>query len=98
MPENACRINRSELTTTNPFKKERILMAKHKVVMKLPPREIKRADVSFKVKRNGKLLGTLEISNGSIVWYPSGTTYGSKMSWAKFDKMMDENASRVELR
>jgi len=73
-------------------------MAKHKVVMKLPPREIKRADVSFKVKRDGNLLGTLEISNGSIVWYPSGTTYGSKMSWAKFDKLMEENASRFEIR
>jgi phage pi2 protein 07 len=73
-------------------------MAKHRVVMNLPPREIKRADVSFKIKRDGKLLGTLEVSNGSIVWYPSGTTYGNKMNWAKFDKMMDSEASRFEIR
>lgn len=73
-------------------------MVKHRVQMHLPPREIKRADATFKVKRDGKLLGTLEISNGSIVWYPSGTTYGSKITWLKFDKMMEENASRVEMR
>ena len=73
-------------------------MAKHKVTMTLPPREIKRADASFAVKRDGKLYGTLEISNGSLVWYPSGTTYGSKMSWKKFHELMEENATRVEKR
>ena len=73
-------------------------MAKHKVVMKLPPREIKRADASFSVRRDGKKLGTLEISNGSLVWYPAGTTYGRKLGWKKFDALMEENATRFETR
>ena len=73
-------------------------MATHKVVMTLPPREIKRADASFAVNRDGKKFGTLEISNGSIVWYPSGTTYGAKMGWKKFHDLMEENATRVEKR
>ncbi|MEL7499026.1 MAG: hypothetical protein AAFN77_15570 [Planctomycetota bacterium] len=73
-------------------------MAKHKVVMELPPREIKRADVKFKVKRDGKVFGTLEISNGSVVWFPSGTTYGRKMRWEKFHKLMEDNAARFETR
>lgn len=73
-------------------------MATHKVVMSLPPREIKRADASFAVKRDGKKLGTLEISNGSIVWYPAGATYGRKLGWQKFNQMMEEKATRFETR
>ena len=73
-------------------------MAKHKVIMELPPREIKRADARFKVKRDGRLFGTLEISNGSLVWFPAGTTYGKKIRWEKFDHLMEENATRFETR
>ena len=63
-------------------------MAKHKVIMKLPPREIKQADASL----------TLEISNGSVVWFPANTTYGHKMGWEKFHKLMLEEATRFETR
>ena len=73
-------------------------MAKHKVTMTLPPREIKRTDASFAVDRDGKKFGTLEISNGSLVWFPPYTKYGLKMSWEKFHTIMDENATRVERR
>jgi hypothetical protein len=66
--------------------------------MTLPPREIKRADASFKVRRDGKVFGTLEISNGSVVWYPSGATYGSKIGWKRFHEMMEQSASRFETR
>lgn len=73
-------------------------MAKHKVLMTTPPREVKRADVSFQIERDGKLFGTLEISNGSVVWYPAGTTYGSKVGWRKFHEIMEDNATRFESR
>jgi len=73
-------------------------MAQHKVLMTLPPREIKRADASFQVKRDGRVFGTLEISNGSVVWYPSGTTYGRKIGWKKFHDMMEEYATKFETR
>ena len=55
-------------------------MAKNKVTMTLPPRELKRADAEFKVSRDGKRHGTLTVSNGSIVWFPPYTTYGLKMN------------------
>ena len=45
-------------------------MATHKAKMTLSPREIKRADASFAVERDGKKFGTLEISNGSTAWFP----------------------------
>lgn len=73
-------------------------MTTHQVKMTLPPREIKRADASFAVKRDGKKLGTLEISNGSIVWFPPYTQQGLKMSWKKFSKLMEEHAKKVETR
>lgn len=72
-------------------------MAKHKVTMTLPPRQIKRADAMFKVNQDGKRFGTLEISNGSLVWFPAYTQYGRKISWKKFDKLM-EGATRIEKR
>ena len=73
-------------------------MARHKVVMEIPPREIKRADVSFTVRRDGRKFGTLEISNGSIVWFPANTTYGSKMGWTRFHELMEDHARRFEKR
>lgn len=42
-------------------------MATHKVMMSMPPREVKRADAQFAVERDGKKFGTLEVSNGSLV-------------------------------
>ncbi len=73
-------------------------MARHKVFMTLPPREIKRADATFAVERDGKKFDTLEISNGSLVWFPPYTKYGLKMTWKKFHELMEANATRVETR
>jgi len=73
-------------------------MANHKVMMSVPPREVKRADATFDVERDGKKYGTLEISNGSLVWFPPYTQYGLKVSWKKFHEMMEAEASRVEKR
>lgn len=73
-------------------------MAKHEVSFALPQRPLGRSDVEFLVKRDGKVHGTLAVSNGSAVWFPKGTSYGLKVGWAKFEKMMQENASRFEKR
>lgn len=66
--------------------------------MEIPPREIKRADVSFSIRRNGRKFGTLEISNGSIVWFPANTRYGYKMGWERFHEVMEAEARRFEKR
>jgi hypothetical protein len=67
-------------------------------MMSVPPREVKRADASFAVERDGKKIGTLEVSNGSLVWFPPYTQYGLKISWKKFHEMMENDATRVEKR
>ncbi len=73
-------------------------MAKHEVAFDVPERPLGRADIRFIVKADGSVLGTLTVSNGSLVWFPKGTTYGCKMGWSKFDKIMQEHATRLERR
>jgi hypothetical protein len=73
-------------------------MAAHKVEFTLPTRELGRADIEFKVRRDDQLFGTLEVSNGSLVWFRADTTYGLKIDWAKFDGLMQEHAIGKERR
>lgn len=73
-------------------------MAKHDVSFSIPRRALGKADVEFQVKADGAMLGTLAVSNGSIVWFPKGTTYGLKMGWSRFEAMMQESARRFEKR
>jgi hypothetical protein len=39
---------------------------------------------------DGETLGKLEVSKGALVWYPSGTTYGHKMTWTDLHKEMQK--------
>ena len=73
-------------------------MARHKVTVNIPPRELNRADAVFTVKRDGRKYGTLHVSNGSLVWFPPYTSYGWKMGWQKFDEVFKANATRYEKR
>ncbi len=73
-------------------------MAKHEVTFEIPKRPLGRADVSFVVKSDGFVLGTLEVSNGSLVWFPKKATYGCKVGWRKFHEMMESHAPRFEVR
>jgi len=73
-------------------------MAKHEVSFSIPDRPLGRADAQFLVKRDGQVHGTLAVSNGSVVWFPKGTSYGLKVNWAKFENMMQEKATRFEKR
>lgn len=73
-------------------------MAKHDVSFNIPQRPLGKADVKFQVKRDGAAHGTLEVSNGSVVWFPKGTTYGLKVGRMKFEQIVRDNATRFERR
>ncbi|MGC8541941.1 MAG: hypothetical protein ACP5QA_15130 [Phycisphaerae bacterium] len=60
----------------------------HSVKFSIPERDLGKADIEFTVNANGKKLGELHISRGSLVWFPSGNSYGHKASWEDFDKFM----------
>jgi hypothetical protein len=70
----------------------------HEVDITLPKRELGRADAIFGVKTDGVTLGVLHVSRGAVVWFPSGTTYGYKISWKKLDELMQAHGSRTESR
>lgn len=70
----------------------------HDVSFELPRRKLGRSDVRFLVKRDGEVLGTLAVSNGSLVWFPKGTTYGCRVGWRKFDVLMKAEARHFEKR
>jgi hypothetical protein len=73
-------------------------MARHKVTLNIPARELNRADVVFNVASDGKKFGTMTVSNGSVVWFPRGTVYGYKIGWERFHQFMLEDATRFEQR
>jgi len=70
----------------------------YNVRFEIPARKLGRADVTFIVKRNQSVLGTLGVSRGSVVWYPRGTNWGHKATWAEFSVVMKEHAKRFERR
>jgi hypothetical protein len=69
----------------------------HDVRFSIPDRELGKADLEFKVKKQGKLFGTLRVSKGSIVWLPKDTSYGHKIGWNKLDEVMKKQ-TRFEKR
>jgi len=73
-------------------------MAKHDVSFSIPERSLGKADVEFLVKGDDVVLGTLAVSNGSVVWFPKGATNGYKMGWNKFSQVMQDVATRIEKR
>jgi len=73
-------------------------MSNHDVKFEVPSRPLGRADVKFVVKRNSGVLGTLTISNGSLVWFPKKVTNGCKMSWKQFDQLMQGHSQKTERR
>jgi hypothetical protein len=69
----------------------------HDVKFSIPERELGKSDIEFKVKKDGKILGIMNVSKGSIVWFSKDTTYGHKTSWADFDEYM-KTTTRYERR
>lgn len=70
----------------------------HRVRFSVPTRDLGRADLVFEVRQDEQLVGTLAVSNGSLVWFPRDTTYGHKMDWQTFDTLMKENSTSTERR
>lgn len=69
-------------------------MAKHQVTFELRDCELGNADIRFRVRRGGAVLGTALVSKGAIVWRPKWQpgrgTGGKKLRWIAFDEVMCE--------
>lgn len=66
-------------------------MPTHDVYVTLPNALMGKKDAFFDIYKDGKKLGTITISKGSIEWYPKNTKKQVySLSWSAFDKMMRE--------
>lgn len=70
----------------------------HRVTFQAPERELGKADVVFRVRDDGGIIGTLKISRGSLVWFPSDTSIGHRIGWTRFNKLIKENVTGSEMR
>ena len=66
----------------------------HDVSFAIPIRDLGKADVEFHVKKDSAKLGTLAVSKGAVVWFPKDHSYGYKIGWADFDRLMRKHGMR----
>jgi hypothetical protein len=68
-------------------------MPQHEIEASLPAHRVVNTDVTIIVKSDGKRLGELLISKGTIDWRPTRKwrdTSTCKLSWERFDRVMRE--------
>ena len=61
----------------------------HDVRFTVTERDLENSPVEFRVKRNGKVVGTLHISRGGLTWYSRKKQIGTNMNWGNFDRFMN---------
>ena len=72
-------------------------MARHKIVMRAPERELTRADVEFEVHIDGVKRGELHLSQCDLTWWPRNTRRSSiSVTWDQFAEWMESEASENE--
>jgi hypothetical protein len=64
-------------------------MPKHEIDASFPAHRVVNADLSVVVKGDGKTLGELLISRGSIDWRPARRQYGVSLPWESFARLME---------
>jgi hypothetical protein len=72
-------------------------MAKHEITMQFPSHEVVNSDVTIKVKSDNVLLGRIEISKGSIDWWPANNFKNHyRLTWESFQRLLEENGRQVK--
>ena len=70
----------------------------HSIEMKLPKTQIVKSDVEFIIKKDGKLLGRLNISQGNLEWIPSGHSVKKyRLRWGTLDALMKQHGKEGEI-
>ncbi len=63
-------------------------MPKHDIDVEIPPKVVLNSDVRFVVRSEGKKLGELLVSRGSIAWVPGHSPNAIHVQWERFDDLM----------
>ena len=70
-------------------------MAAHSVKMKVGhPLTVGNVGVEFEVRRGGKLLGKLEVTQTTVDWTPAKARNPRKVSWQEFGDWMEARGQR----
>jgi hypothetical protein len=70
-------------------------MAAHSVKLKIEhPLTVGNIGVEFEVRRGGKLLGKLEVTQTTIDWTPAKARNPRKVSWQEFGDWMEARGQR----
>jgi hypothetical protein len=70
----------------------------HTINMQMPKTPVNISDVEFRIKQDGKLLGTLNISKGNLEWVPAGHSKRKfKVRWGTFDALMRQHGREGEI-
>jgi hypothetical protein len=64
-------------------------MPQHEIEATLPAHRVVNTDMSVTVKSDGKTLGELLISKGSIDWHPSKRRGKVTLQWEAFASLME---------
>jgi len=70
----------------------------NEVMFNIPSKPLGKADVEFTVWQNRMMHGTLKVSKGTLVWFPSKTKKGYRVGWAEFNDLMVNYATSFERR
>lgn len=69
-------------------------MPAHEISMELPEPTVVNKDVVIKVKSGGKALGKLQISKGTVDWWPAHSTVNHyKVSWEKLAQLLEAHGT-----
>jgi hypothetical protein len=60
----------------------------HKVRFTSPDLKLGNSDIEFLVKNNNAMVGRLLISKGNVEWRSRNKKNGKKLSWRRFDELM----------
>jgi hypothetical protein len=74
-------------------------MAEHEVGLQIPQTIwIKHVDIEVPIRADGRLLGRIHISQGSIDWIPARKQHRYRLSWERFGEVMTDNGLRRRTR
>jgi hypothetical protein len=72
-------------------------MAAHSVKLKVEhPLNVGNLGVEFEVRRGGKLLGKLEVTQTTLEWTPAKARNPRKVSWQEFNDWVEARGGRPE--
>lgn len=56
------------------------------------------ADARFRVRDDDGVIGELQVSKGSVVWFTKAAKKGYRLRWEKFDRLMCEKGTKCRNR